>query len=392
MLYIEDISRGGMLMYERLSVEEREQVLSLVTTEQRDFLENEVKRGRRTIFENAMRDEKITAIKSVDTALEEDEKNVVDWIITDFIDFGLGNLGGQCACGRRLRYQFTVGHQNTRKMIKYGKEHLSTFLNIDVKDIDGVINELDKYDHELDELLWKIKHDEYGHEYYEKTPDKTVVSKIIVKHIEVNVPLLDRQINRLKKYFEEQMEAILEEKRKIQREIELEKRQQENERIEKLLREMKQIEDLLEAERKAHRDAEFKREQQQNEYNEKLLREKKQQDTARVEAFKEQVGYGAKFEDIAFSLVLNGVHSAVEISWIMVNNFDVDKRISISTMGRPYIYFDLLVALGKQVDNGNLIMDESSDIMDCVFYMNPYQEVQKNDESQEQLQQEFSLF
>ena len=58
--------------------------------------------------------------------------------------------------------------------------------------------------------------------------------------------LLDRQINRLKKYFEEQMEAILEEKRKIQREIELERRQQENERIEKLLREMKQMEDLLE--------------------------------------------------------------------------------------------------------------------------------------------------
>ena len=58
------------------TVKEREQLLSLVTTEQRDFLENEVKRGRRTIFENAMRDEKITAIKSVDTALEEDEKNV----------------------------------------------------------------------------------------------------------------------------------------------------------------------------------------------------------------------------------------------------------------------------------------------------------------------------
>ena len=62
----------------------------------------------------------------------------------------------------------------------------------------------------------------------------------------------------------------------------------------------------------------------------------------------------------------------------MVNNFDVDKRISISTMGRPYIYFDVLVALRKQADNGNLIMDQSSDIMDCVFYMNPYQEELKN--------------
>ena len=114
----------------------------------------------------------------------------VDWIITDFIDFGLGNLGGQCACGRRLRYQFTVGHQNTGKTIQYGKDHLSTFLNIDVKDIDGVINELDKYDHELDELLWKIKHDSTVTSMYEKTPDQTEISKIIVKHIEVNVPFI----------------------------------------------------------------------------------------------------------------------------------------------------------------------------------------------------------
>ncbi|WP_245827569.1 hypothetical protein [Paenisporosarcina indica] len=378
-------------MYNRLSIKEREQLLSLVTIEQRDFLENEVKRGRRTIFENAMRDEKISAIKSVDTALEEDEKNVVDWMIIDFFDFGLGNLGGQCACGRGLRYQFTVEHQKTGRTIQYGRDHLSTFLNIDVKDIDGVINELDKVDHELDELLWKIEHDYYGHEYYKKIPDNTVVPKIIVKHIEVNVPLLDRQINRLNKYFEKQMEAIMEEKRKIQVEIELEKRRQENDRIENLLREKKQIEDLLEAERKAHREAEIKRIQLENEYKEKLLQKKKNQEANLIKSSKEMVGYGAKLEDIAYAFVLNGVHSAVEISWIMVNNFDVDKRISISTLGRPYIYFDVLVALRQQVDNGNLIIDESSNHEDCIFYVNPYQEKHEINQSPK-IQQELSLF
>lgn len=380
-----------MHMYERISLDEREQLLSLVTTEQREFLENEVKRGRRTIFKKAMRDEKISAIKSIDITLEEDEMNVVDWMITDFIDFGLGNLGGQCACGRRLHYQFTVEHQKSGKKIQYGKDHLRTFLNIDVKDIDGVINELDIVDYELGQLLWKIKHDDYGHDHYKKVPDKTVVSKMILKHIEVNIPLLDRQINRLKKYYERQMEAILEEKRKIQREIKLENRQMENERIEKIQRDKKQIEDVLKVERETNSKAEFKREQQENKDKEKRLQEKTEQDAALIKETVKLVGYGAKLEDIAYSLVLNGVHSAVEISWLMVNNFDVDKRISISTMGRPYIYFDVLVALKKQIDNENLIMDESSNYKDCLFYVNPYQEERENNKNQE-LQQELTLF
>ena len=380
-----------MCMFERLSYTERERLLSLVTPEQRDFLENELQRGRRTIFENAMRDEKITAIKSVDTDLEATEKKVFDWNITDYIDFGFGNLEGQCACGRRLRYQFTVQHQKTGKTIQYGKDHLSTFLNISVRDIDGVINELDKIDHELDELLWKMNEDDYGYEYYEKIPDKTVVSKSILKHIEVNIPLFDRQIKRLKALFEQQMEAILEEKLKIQRQLELEKRLQEREQLEKRLKEQKEIAAKLENERKAYLEVELQRIQKENEEKEKKRLEKKQQDAARIEATKELVGFGAKFEEIAYSLVLNGVHSAVEISHIMVNNFNVNKEISASTLGRPYIYFDVVLALRKQVEKGNLLMDESSNIEDCIFFVNPNQD-EHDSKTGEELQQAFSLF
>lgn len=374
-------------MYERLSIEEREEVLSLLTSEQRDFLMNEVKRGRRTIFENVMRDEKISAIKSIDTELAEDELLVVDWMITDYADYGLGNLDGQCACGRKLRYQFTVEHQQTGKSIQYGKDHLSVFLNIDVKDINGVINELDKFDHELDELLWKVKHEEYGYEIYEKILDKTIISPKIVKHIEVNVPLLDRQMNLLNKYLEKQLEALLEEQREIQINLELEEQQLKKEQFEKLLLEKKKIEGMLEDERKARREREKKRKQQENE---KMLHEQTMQD-ARLKATVDLVGYGAKLEDIAYSLVLNGVHSAVEISWIIVKHFDVDKRISIGVYDRPYIYFDILVALSKQVNNGNLLRDEASDGEDCIFYANP-DTVQTNSKDSEEIQQEFSLF
>ena len=71
---------------------------------------------------------------------------------------------------------FTVEHLVTRTKIQYGKGHLSAFLNIEVNEIDGVINELDKIDYELDELLWKLNNNVYYHEYYNRIPDKTVVS------------------------------------------------------------------------------------------------------------------------------------------------------------------------------------------------------------------------
>ncbi|MGE7987949.1 hypothetical protein [Lysinibacillus fusiformis] len=379
-------------MYKKLSADEREQQLSVLTTEQRDFLEIEMKRGRRTVFENVMRDEKITALKSIDITLQVDEMNVVDWLISDYDDFGPGNLDGRCACGRRLRYMFTVEHQITRTKIQYGKDHLSAFLNIEVNEIDGVINDLDKIDYELDELLWKIKNNEYYNEYYKRIPDKTVVSESIKKHFEMNIPFLDRQIYRLNKYFETQMEALEEEQRKIQREVELEERQEERRRIEELLKEKKKIEATLEAGRKALRETEIKRQQEENERIEKLSQEKRMRDDKLIELVKAQLGYNATFDEVAYSFVLNGQHSAMAISHVMANDFGFDKQLSVGTVHRPFIYFDVLLALKKQVDKGNLIMDESSNIVDCIFYVNPYREEDRRNESEELQQQTFTLF
>ncbi len=39
-----------------------------------------MKRSRKTVYERFMRDEKITALKSVYITLEDNERNVIDWI------------------------------------------------------------------------------------------------------------------------------------------------------------------------------------------------------------------------------------------------------------------------------------------------------------------------
>jgi hypothetical protein len=112
-----------------------------------------------------------------------------------------------------------------------------------------------------------------------------------------------------------------------------------------------------------------------------------------MESLQELIGYGAKLEDVVYSLVLDGKHSAVEISKIIVTHMNVDKRISVGTLGRPYIYMDVLLALRTHVDNGNLIMDESSNVDDCIFFVNPYPEEHIVDDKpkERQGQQELAL-
>jgi hypothetical protein len=259
-----------------------------------------------------------------------------------------------------------------------------------VRDIDGVIHELDKFDFELDELLLKIQENDYGYEHYEKIQDKSVVAKDILKHIEVQIPLFDRQINRLKKLYKNQLEDILEEKRKAQREIELKKHEQNKEQFEKLRREKKQIEDMLFNQRRA----ELEKKQQENENKKNQLLQKKKQNDTHMESLQELIRYGANLEDVAYSLVLDGKHSALEISKIIMTHMNVDKRISVGSLGRPYIYMDVVLALRKHVDNGNLVMDESSNVDDCVFFVNPYPEehVEKEKKKDKKGQQELALY
>ena len=186
---------------------ERNELLLLVTDDQKEFLLNKVKRGRRTIFGNIMVEEKVQAIKSVDIDLLDVERKIEDWDIVDYVDFGPGNRLGKCACGMTLRFEFTVQHKQTNKTIKYGKDHLCAFLDLPIKDINAVMEGLKTIDFELDELLLKIEDDDYCYEILSQIPEEIQLPRDIVEHVEFQIPLLDRQIKKiereLNKYFTE---------------------------------------------------------------------------------------------------------------------------------------------------------------------------------------------
>ena len=315
------------MIVEPLSQNERNELLALVTDEQKEYLINNVKRGRRTIFGNIMAEEKVQAIKSVDIDLQDDERKIEDWDIVDYMDFGPGNRLGKCACGMTLRYEFTVQHKQTNKTIKYGKYHLSAFLDLPIKDIDAEMDKLRRIDYELDELLNKIKDVDYGYEILEEIPEKIELPKDIMEHIEHHIPLLDSQIRKI--------ESVLREAEKLE--------------IAKRLEKAKAI---------------------LRKHFEKEQKEKKERDQKILESITQLIDPStATIAEIAYSLVLSGVSSATQISHIIRDNFNVDKRISMGILQRPYIYFDVINALKNEAENGTLYFDiEGSSMKDCYFY------------------------
>lgn len=187
-----------------------------------------------------MVEEKVQAIKSVDIDLQEDERNIEDWDIVDFVDFGPGNRLGQCACGISLRYMFTVQHKGTNKSITYGKDHLSAFLNLPIKDIDAVMAGLKAIDYELDELLLKIKNENYGYEVLEGIPEEIVLPQDIIAHVEHRIPLLDQQIKKIErkvnKYYTDKLEKAKNERREAAR-VEAAKRAEVTLKVKEVFRE-----------------------------------------------------------------------------------------------------------------------------------------------------------
>lgn len=341
--------KEGIVLNKPLSKEERDNLLSLVTEDQKDFLLHKLKRGRQTIFGNFMLSEKVHAIKSADEIeLSEEEQDVVDWKIVEYVDHGLGNRLGMCACGRTLRYEFTVQHTKTKKTITYGKHHLADFLNLNVREIDDVLYELNTIDYELDELLLKIKEDDFGYEILDELPNTVELSEDIQEHVKFQVPLLNRQIKRLSKIIEKMAK-------------------------EKWLKKVKE----QSVEQKLQSEAYEKAKQLIVERLEKEEKEKKSEEQKVIEDVSRQLPVQSEVGEIALSLVQNGISSAVEMSQMIRNHFNVDKRMSMSVKERPYIYMDVLLALMAYVERGDLIFDEeSSGIEDCIFFVNTERKIE----------------
>lgn len=182
-----------------LTAEERDVIFSSLTDEQKQFLNHEMVRSRRTIFAQMMARAKGASIP--DDATYEDVEHFLDgWIYIGYIDAGTVSANYPCKCGRPLRYQHQVQHKITGEILYFGIDHLKEHLEIDAHTVAQIKKGFDVLDHELNEILIKIRD---GWTLQSAlpfpVPEGFSYPKDILAHLNMHIPLLDRQVAKLRK-------------------------------------------------------------------------------------------------------------------------------------------------------------------------------------------------
>jgi len=208
-----------------LTEAEKTEILSSLTEQQRLFISEYVKRGKKTVFANQLALDKGIVLPNTATN-EEIEMLLEGWILEDYIDSGFVNPKTPCECGRPLRYQYIVKHLSTSEIRRFGIDHFKEHTGLSSEIVKSVIKDFAKVDYELEEIIQKISSG-WSLEYLRvEIPDEFEIPNDIRGHITNNIPLLNRQINRLEKMvleykekneFEERYTLVYEEKQQLEK-------------------------------------------------------------------------------------------------------------------------------------------------------------------------------
>lgn len=177
-----------------LDLQDRDRIMGSLSNEQQDYLRNFLKRGKRTAFASVL------ARLKGDESKEDAEHISTQWMLIDYIDAGEVSYDHLCECGRPLRYQYIVKNLVTDKILKFGKDHFEKHTGLSSDIVKAVIKGMYHIDYELDEILIKISSnwslfEDLG---VSSIPDDLIMPIDIREHLELNIPLLDRQVMRLK--------------------------------------------------------------------------------------------------------------------------------------------------------------------------------------------------
>lgn len=111
-----------------LTQDERDELLQHLDERQRTFINEYLKRGRKTVFANVL-----AKGKGGDVPDEDVEQVASQWELIDYIDAGPGWRKKPqlfCECGRPLRYQYVVLNKETSEVKKFGINHFEEHVGI----------------------------------------------------------------------------------------------------------------------------------------------------------------------------------------------------------------------------------------------------------------------
>ena len=310
-----------------LSAKEREVLFDTCTTEQKDYLNHVIKRGKKTVFANVMANQKgIVLPENVDS--HNIEKLLNEWILEDYIDSGFVNPETSCECGRPLRYQYVVRHLTTNATLKFGITHFEEHMNLPSEVVAEVKKGFLQIDFELDELLQKMQSGWTFEKSVGTLPEDFQLRSDFQKSLDIGIPLLDRQIKILLKELEIQIERI---------------------EISKL--------PTIKLE---HSTASTY--PTPNKIGENLSL------NFELDDFDINVTPTVSFlQEKAYEMVIKGISSARVICEILLKDYQVSKERFLT--GKPKIYVDIIPYLDGFVQSGELRVDKYEDMADREYFV-----------------------
>lgn len=216
--------KGGYLM-NHLSQQERDSILDSLSEKQKEFVTGYLKRGRKTVFANVLAKDKAGLVQDVNHLQIAEQ-----WELVDYIDAGPGwqqDAKYFCECGRPLRYQYIIENKELGQVKKFGIIHFQEHTGISPSLAREIIKGIESIDYEMDEILIKILNEwTLIQENIEEIPPSVIIPNDIQRHLDSDVPLLDRQVSRLKQtiatYFKEiskqRIEKEMFEEKKLEKE------------------------------------------------------------------------------------------------------------------------------------------------------------------------------
>ncbi|MED4358539.1 hypothetical protein [Geobacillus stearothermophilus] len=200
--------------YTPLTEAEVDEIYQLLTPKQHKYMDAFTKRSKKSKWLEVLALKK-GIIVTEDMDNEQLAEAVDDWILVEILDGGRGNRPFRCECGMPLRYQYIVAHKKQNKTYKLGETCLGNYTRLTPEIIRDIKKGFHSIHLERDELLLKIYHGE-------KTDIKEFVGIEIpqsyLEQIEHDIPLLDKQLQKLHDQLHAKRMEELKKQRRVERE------------------------------------------------------------------------------------------------------------------------------------------------------------------------------
>jgi Spy/CpxP family protein refolding chaperone len=197
-----------------LTEAEVDEIYQLLTPKQRQYMDTFTKRSKKSKWLEVLALKKgIIVTEDMDT--EQLAEEVDDWVLVEILDGGRGNRPFRCECGMSLRYQYIVTHKKQNKTYKLGETCLENYTHLTPEIIRDIRKGFHRIHLERDELLLKIYRGE-------KTDIKEFAGIEIppsyLEQIEHDIPLLDKQLQKLRDRLHAKRMEELQKQRQAERE------------------------------------------------------------------------------------------------------------------------------------------------------------------------------